>query len=156
MNHFKSKGSCPEDGENANQGDGQACWNPARVESASLLSDWVKQMQLDQREAHALILGDLNSYRMEDPIRVLVREGWVDVAGQFLDPPLYSYRYRGELGTLDYAFASGDLIRRVDDADIWHINADAAPDGPDSQTGISRFSDHDPVVVDIKLLDNSR
>lgn len=151
VNHFKSKGSCPEDGVNSDQDDGQGCWNEARERSALLLSSWVKQLQDERNETNALIMGDLNSYRMEDPIRVLVRNNWIDVAGQFLDPPLYSYRYRGEIGTLDYAFASPDLMRQVDDADIWHINSDAARGQESSDTGIARFSDHDPVVVDINL-----
>lgn len=154
VNHFKSKGSCPEgNARNSNQNDGQACWNEARERSSMVLSDWVEQLQQDWNEPYALIVGDLNSYRMEDPIRALIRAGWTDVAGQFLEPPVYSYRYYGEIGTLDYAFASAALIRQVADADIWHINSDATPGEqvPSTSLGIGRFSDHDPVIVDIAL-----
>ncbi len=154
VNHFKSKGSCPQgNGNNSNHNDGQACWNEARERSSTVLSDWLAQLQQDWNEPYALIVGDLNSYRMEDPIRALVRAGWTDVAGQFLQPPVYSYRYYGEIGTLDYAFASDALIRQIADADIWHINSDAAPGEqvPSNSLGIGRFSDHDPVIVDITL-----
>lgn len=153
-NHFKSKGGCPDGAaRNSNQNDGQACWNEVRERSSRVLSDWVKQLQQDWNEPRALIVGDLNSYRMEDPIRELIRAGWTDVAGQFLDPPVYSYRYFGEIGTLDYALASSALIPQVADADIWHSNSDAAPGErvPSTRLGIGRFSDHDPVIVDIRL-----
>ena len=30
INHLKSKGSCPDSGVNANQKDGQGCWNAMR------------------------------------------------------------------------------------------------------------------------------
>jgi len=153
VNHFKSKGGCPKDNsDNSNQSDGQACWNAARISSAQVLSNWVKQLQQDWNEPNALIVGDLNSYRMEQPIRVLINAGWLDVAGQYLDPPLYSYRYFGEMGTLDYAFASQAMVQRIDDAYLWHINSDAAPNQilAAADIGIARFSDHDPVIVDIK------
>ena len=37
-NHFKSKGSCPEQGRDADQRDGQDCWNPARTLAARALA----------------------------------------------------------------------------------------------------------------------
>ncbi len=153
VNHFKSKGGCPDgNARNSDQGDGQGCWNEARERSSLVLSQWVKQLQQDWNEPNALIVGDLNSYRMEDPIRALIQAGWVDVAGQFLAPPYYSYRYFGEMGTLDYAFANQALIQHIEHADIWHINSDTAPNEvvPATSTGIARFSDHDPLIVDIR------
>ena len=67
---------------------------------------------------------------------------------QYSSPPLYSYRYRGAIGTLDYAFASANLIKRNNAADIWHINSSAAVDT--ERKGLQGFSDHDPVIVDIR------
>ncbi len=154
VNHFKSKGSCPDgNGRNSNQRDGQGCWSEARERSSLVLSQWIKRLQQEWNEPNALIIGDLNSYRMEDPIRVLIREGWTDVAGQFVEPPQYSYRFFGEIGTLDYAFANQALMQQVDNAAIWHVNSDTAPHAavPATSTGIARFSDHDPVIVDISL-----
>lgn len=153
VNHFKSKGGCPQgEGRNSDQGDGQGCWNEVRERSVLVLSDWLQQLQQNQDEPNALIIGDLNSYRMEDPIRTLIRAGWIDVTGQFLEPPVYSYRYFGEIGTLDYAFANPAMMEHIEDAVIWHINSDAAPGEtvPSNSTGIARFSDHDPVIVDIR------
>ena len=149
VNHFKSKGGCPKgNGQNADQSDGQGCWNEVRQRSARVVSDWLKALQADSLEPNALLVGDLNSYRMEDPIRELVQAGWFDVVGQHASPPLFSYRYQGAVGTLDYAFASKTFIKRIDAADIWHINSYGP--GSDTREGLQGFSDHDPVIVDIR------
>ncbi len=40
-NHFKSKGSCPATGPDADAGDGQGCWNAHRTDQADELAAWV-------------------------------------------------------------------------------------------------------------------
>lgn len=158
VNHFKSKGGCPEPANpepakvsNANQNDGQACWNAARLESAKLLRQWLTDLQHTMPEDNVLIMGDLNAYRMEQPIQTLTRNDWIDLVSRFHSMPLYSYRYRGRIGTLDYALASPALLPRVANAWYWDVNADASARRQQRFQPGSRFSDHDPVVVDLKL-----
>lgn len=76
-NHFKSKG-CGESaaGADADQRDGQACWNALRTDSARRLDAWLKTDPTRSRTDLAVILGDFNAYRMETPIRALVDAGW--------------------------------------------------------------------------------
>lgn len=144
--HLKSKGSCPDSGEESNQNDGQGCWNPTRVTSARLLSEWLKEQAGGDG---ILALGDFNSYRMEDPIRVMTRAGLVELVGRHSIPPFYSYIYRGGRGTLDYAFASPDLTLWSVAASHWHVNADETAPPPADGALWRRFSDHDPVIVDL-------
>lgn len=177
VNHFKSKGGCPESAQdnglepdsglgssqgtgqsrsgnssgNADADDGQACWNAARVQSAQRLQQWLTTLQQQQTEQHALIIGDLNAYRMEQPIQTLTRNGWIDLVSRFQSMPLYSYRYRGRIGTLDYALASPALLPRVAGAWYWNVNADASGRRQQRFQPGARFSDHDPVVVDLRL-----
>lgn len=177
VNHFKSKGGCPESAQvngsesgsrhdssqsigqsssgdssgNADTDDGQACWNVARVQSAQRLQQWLATLQQQQTEQHALIIGDLNAYRMEQPIQTLTRNGWIDLVSRFQSMPLYSYRYRGRIGTLDYALASPALLPRVAGAWYWNVNADASGRRQQRFQPGARFSDHDPVVVDLRL-----
>jgi len=158
VNHFKSKGGCPEQANpeqakvrNANQNDGQACWNAARLQSAQLLRQWLTELQRTMPEDNVLIMGDLNAYRMEQPIQTLTRNGWIDLVSRFHSMPIYSYRYRGQIGTLDYALASPALLPRVANAWYWNVNADASARHQQRFQPESRFSDHDPVVVDLKL-----
>jgi len=157
VNHFKSKGGCPdhdlntvEDG-NVNRGDGQACWNAARLQSAQSLQQWLAELQQQHDVNHVLIIGDLNAYRMEQPLQALTRNGWIDLVSRFQSMPLYSYRYRGQIGTLDYALASPALLPRVANAWYWNVNADASARRQQRGQPRSRFSDHDPVLVDLRL-----
>ncbi|EQB2601813.1 ExeM/NucH family extracellular endonuclease [Aeromonas salmonicida] len=70
VNHLKSKGSaCFEDYPDyasADPLDGQGHCNTLRVSAAKVLGESLKDMSGD-----LLIIGDLNAYGMEDPIRVL-------------------------------------------------------------------------------------
>lgn len=157
VNHFKSKGGCPDAGGdagadgNADRGDGQACWNAARVQSAQRLQQWLVTLPAQQTGQQVLIVGDLNAYRMEQPIQTLTRNGWIDLVSRFQSMPLYSYRYRGRIGTLDYALASPALLPRVAGAWYWNVNADASARRQQRFQSGARFSDHDPVVVDLRL-----
>lgn len=67
VNHFKSKGSgCIEDA-NTEQAGPQSNCNAFRVSAAVALGDYVDA----NLKGNVLILGDLNSYAKEDPVRVL-------------------------------------------------------------------------------------
>lgn len=147
-NHLKSKGSCPDSGPNTDQQDGQGCWNPARVEAARAVTDWVERLVQGTGTARALILGDMNSHRQEDPIRAFRKAGLTDLVEQYSGLPQHSYVYWGEAGTLDYAFATSALTHDVHRAEIWHINAEWPQRVALPQPWL-RFSDHDPVILDL-------
>ncbi len=148
-NHLKSKGSCPDSGVDANQKDGQGCWNPMRVASAKKMSSWVNSLSASTQTVNALILGDMNAYRQEDPIDTLRDAGFVELLDNAAGST-YSFIFYGQAGTLDYAFASAALQQKVQQAFIWHVNA-ALPANMELPQPWLRFSDHDPVVVDIRL-----
>ncbi|HEX6247584.1 MAG TPA: ExeM/NucH family extracellular endonuclease [Nocardioidaceae bacterium] len=153
VNHFKSKGCGSATGENADQGDGQGCWNADRVEQAEALLDFLGTLDGE----NFLVIGDLNSYGEEDPTDVLEAAGYVDlVDANLAEEDQYSYVFSGQTGYLDHAWASPHLARRVTGTDIWHINSDEAlfldynteynPDGFWDASPY-RSSDHDPVLV---------
>ena len=149
INHLKSKGSCPESGKNANQGDGQGCWNPMRQASAAKMSAWAKEVAVSGETNNILILGDMNAYRNEDPIGAIRDAGFTELMER--DPQAtYSFVYSGQRGTLDYAFTSDALLENVQQAYIWHVNA-AFPAKMELPQPWLRFSDHDPVVVELSL-----
>jgi len=147
VNHLKSKGRCPEAGPNADQGDGQGCWNAARIEAVHALLPWLDGLAHKYETWHVLVLGDMNAWRQEDPIRAFRQGGYVELVEALSGPPQYSFLYFGQRGTLDYALASPDLRAKARRADIWHINADWPRDLQLPRPWL-RMSDHDPVVVD--------
>jgi predicted extracellular nuclease len=147
-NHLKSKGSCPDSGKNADQQDGQGCWNPARVEAAGAVTAWVYKLVQGTGATGALILGDMNAHRQEDPIRAFRDAGLIDLVEHLSGLPQHSYVYRGEAGTLDYAFATSDLVNDVRHAENWNVNAEW-PQKVELPQPWLRYSDHDPVILDL-------
>lgn len=148
INHLKSKGSCPETGENANQNDGQGCWNPIRRSSAQKMSAWAKSVAAASGTDNILILGDMNAYRKEDPINAIRQSGFIELTERENQAANYSFAYYGQHGTLDYAFGTKALLNKVHRAYIWQVNS-TLPGNMELPKPWLRFSDHDAVVVDL-------
>ena len=154
-NHFKSKGCGSASGADADQKDGQSCWNATRTESARRLDAWLRTDPTRSGSDLAMIVGDLNAYSMEDPITTLTAAGWRDAFAARRGPVPYSYVYDGLTGRLDHALLSPALAARLAGAAEWHSNADE-PDsrGYQARPGDRapwRSSDHDPLVVGFRL-----
>jgi predicted extracellular nuclease len=148
VNHLKSKGRCPEGGRDGDQGDGQGCWNRARVAAVESLTPWLAGLARHAGTERILVLGDMNAWRREDPIRAFREAGYLELVEELSGLPQHSFLYFGARGTLDYAFASATLRPSVRRAAIWHINSDWPRKMPLPQPWL-RMSDHDPVVVDV-------
>ncbi|AVP95847.1 nuclease [Ahniella affigens] len=166
-NHFKSKGGCADaEGPNQDQDDGQGCYNAVRTEMARNLLDWLASDATQALPAARLIVGDLNSYGEEDPVRLIKSQGYVDVVAESNGEPAYSFVYAGAAGRLDHALANPEFAKLVGGAEIWHINADESDAfqygeaGVDAKSRKRRFrddpfasSDHDPVLIALRADD---
>ena len=153
-NHFKSKGCSEATGADADQRDGQGCWNAVRVDSARRLDAWLKTDPTGQRSDKTLVVGDFNAYAMEGPVRTLRERGWKDAFTVAKVAQPYSYLYGGMLGRLDHALLSPALARRLRGAAEWHGNADEPQSSGytgDGTAGPWRSSDHDPMLLGFDL-----
>ena len=152
-NHFKSKGCSEATGADLDQHDGQACWNALRTASAQRLDAWLRTDPTGSGSDLTLIVGDLNAYAEEDPVRVLRASGWVDAlkAANVADP--YSYVFDSQAGRLDHALLSPALAGRLSGAAEWHVNADepAASGYRAGGAGPWGSSDHDPLLLGFNL-----
>jgi predicted extracellular nuclease/endonuclease I len=160
VNHFKSKGGCPSSGNNADQNDGQACWNELRTQQSNALASWLSSNEAFAGQENLLIIGDLNAYAKEDPITALIAgHGYTNMIEAFQGAEAYSYSFRSELGYLDHALASSALAEKAVDVIEWHINADEPiilDYNTENLPGLYaedafRMSDHDPVLVSFDL-----
>ncbi len=115
-NHFKSKGSVLDGPGNEDRGDGQGANNAARVEQAKQLAAF--GMQFD--ELPVFLVGDFNSYTLEDPMIVLANAGYTNLAA---NSDNYSYVYGGRVGSLDHIFANEAGAELMAGVDYWMINA---------------------------------
>jgi predicted extracellular nuclease/endonuclease I len=163
VNHFKSKGSSNRCIQPADNDGLQGNCNITRTRAAQALNIWLNEEFID---LPVMIIGDLNAYAKEDPIQTLLSAGFKDVARELEGPFSYSYRFDGQVGSLDYALANEKAFAAIVDVTEWHINADEyagfdySSTLPRSSTikpneflseSVYRASDHDPVIVSLLL-----
>ncbi len=161
VNHLKSKGSaCAGDPDT---GDGAGNCNLTRTAAAEAIVDFLATDPTGSADTDHLVIGDLNSYDMEDPIDALAAGGFVDEIKRFGGDLAYGYVFDGQAGYLDHALANTALSGQVTGAAEWHINADEAsvldydtsfkPDAVDAIYAPDpyRSSDHDAVLVGLDL-----
>jgi predicted extracellular nuclease len=161
INHFKSKGSACDVPDS---GDGQANCPIVRTNAANALTAWLGTNPTGTGDPDIVILGDLNSYAREDPIRALESAGFTNMVKHFGDNNSYSYVYDGQWGYLDYALGSTSLLAQTRGVTEFHINSDepAILDYNTDYKSIGqqaslyssdpfRSSDHDPIIVGLNL-----
>ncbi len=173
VNHLKSKGSnCggPPD-DDPRQGN---C-NGTRTAAAEAMADWLAENPTGEDAVGTLIIGDINAYAKEDPIRALQEAGYTDLLDYFAPEGSmpYTYTFDATQGYLDHGLADGELLPFVTGTAAWNINADEVPalDYQESEGGVSfnrrfrtaavaeayyqpdafRSSDHDPVLIGLEL-----
>jgi predicted extracellular nuclease len=183
VNHLKSKGSDCNAVNDPDILDGQGNCNITRTKAAAAMVDWLATDPTGSGDEDFLIMGDLNSYRNEDPIDTIeigsddtagTADDYTDLLDVLAGPSAYSFVFDGQLGYLDTALASNDLLAEVTGITEWHINADEIPvfdyndeidDGsnessferesaslPIYEPNQYRSSDHDPVLVGLDLV----
>jgi hypothetical protein len=153
VNHLKSKGSpCGTEDDDPVQGN---C-NDTRADAAAYMIDWLETDPTGSGDPDFLVIGDLNAYALEDPIRAFLDQGFTDLVDAYQGETAYTYIFDGESGYLDHALANDTAAWQVTGATEWHINADEPavidygeffnPEGYYSPNAY-RASDHDPVIV---------
>ena len=103
-----------------------------------------------------LIMGDLNCYAFTEPILIFVENhNMYDLHRAFHADSSYSYMYGGKASYIDHAICNETLLRQLTGMSAFHINSDEDDeyryDGSKSDETMFRCSDHDPVLVGLKL-----
>ncbi|MFH2102636.1 MAG: ExeM/NucH family extracellular endonuclease [Chloroflexota bacterium] len=159
VNHLKSKGSACD---LPDQGDGQGNCNLVRLNAAIELMNWLATDPTGTGDPDILLIGDYNSYAMEDPITAILSTGFTNLISSFLGPDAYSYVFDGQWGYLDHALGSASIVAQITGVGDYHINSDE-PSVLDYNTDYKtlnlqtslyapdqfRVSDHDPVIIGI-------
>ncbi|MFA6150132.1 MAG: ExeM/NucH family extracellular endonuclease [Chitinophagaceae bacterium] len=166
INHFKSKSCSGSAGADADQNDGQACYNNKRKLQAGELISFINATVIPTSGSKNVIsMGDYNAYFEEDPLDSIRATGYTILS----EAKKYSYLFGGMMGSLDNAFVSPALLASVTGVAKWNINSaepthlgydDLKDDGGSdfsnpwaaSYTPTPfRSSDHDPVIVGLSL-----
>lgn len=163
VNHLKSKSSDCNDVGDPDVGDGQGNCNQTRTKAARALVRWLQTDPTGSGDPDFLLIGDMNSYAMEDPITAFKAGGLHDLVAELGAPGAYSYVFNGEAGYLDHAISTDSLRSQVTGVGYWHINPDE-PSALDYNTEFKtanqvntfyaptpyRSSDHDPVLIGLE------
>ena len=104
--------------------DGQGNCNVVRTNAANELANWLASDPTGTGDQDILLMGDYNSYAMEDPITTLKNAGYTNMIETFLGPDAYSYVFDGQWGYLDHALASASIAAHITGVGDFHINAD--------------------------------
>lgn len=163
INHLKSKNPPGHgdvvDSEDADKGDGQGYFNGIRTKAANDLVTWLAGDPTQSGDNDYLVMGDMNSYALEDPITAMKNAGYTNLVATFVGPDAYTYVFDGQWGTLDYALSNTNMTKQVTGTTIWHINSDESRAfgyrGKWNNTDKYRSSDHDPVIVGLNLSGNA-
>ena len=155
INHFKAKSGNGTGGD-ANQGDGQGAFNATRVMEAQSVIEEYKRYYPDIKESDILLMGDLNAFGKEDPVTRLTSNGFIDLHRAFHADSSYSYRQRNGIyaGYLDHALCNNTMYGQITGMAGYHINSDETDDYSyknSSDKSMFRCSDHDPILVGLKL-----
>ena len=127
MNHFKAK----SDDASRNKRVDNATWLVNGLNSSSKVKD-----------PDILIMGDLNAKMDEDCIAVIENGGYEEQLLRY-DAYSYSYIYQGSRELIDHAFANSTMANQITGAAVWHTNTSVSYN--------ARYSDHDAVVVGLRL-----
>ena len=106
VNHFKSKGSGPDDGT------GQGSSNPQRIAQAEEVVRFADEMKTQLGTDTVFLSGDFNAYTREDPMQVLYDAGYTDI-GSRQSPEEHTYLFDGTVGSLDHVLGNAAAMRTV-------------------------------------------
>lgn len=105
-------------------------------------------------EKDVLFMGDMNCYAFTEPIKVFTESGMIDLHRAFHGDSSYSYMFGGMASYIDHAISNGTMYRQVTGMSGFHINSDEDDRynyQRSSDETMFRCSDHDPVLVGLKL-----
>ena len=106
------------------------------------------------RDNDVLFMGDLNSHAKTKPVFVFTDNGMIDLHRAFHADSSYSYMFGGKASYIDHAICSETLYRQITGMAVYHINSDEDKSykyNTSSDYTMFRCSDHDPVLVGLKL-----
>ena len=106
------------------------------------------------RDNDILIMGDMNCYAKTEPILYFTNNSFLDLHRAFHADSSYSYMFSGRASYIDHALSSESLYRQITGMAAFTINSDEDDKynyQRSSDLSMFRCSDHDPVLVGLKL-----
>ena len=141
INHFKAM----------NTGDEERRVNEAKA-VMKLYNSYRQARSVADKDV--LIMGDLNCYAFTRPIQAFTENGFIDLHRAFHADSSYSYMFGGMASYIDHAIVNATIYKQITGMSGYHINSDEDDRYTYDKSGdpsMFRCSDHDPVLVGLKL-----
>jgi len=121
-------------------------FNDRRQLQALYNVSFVDDLQAVNPDVYFVVAGDLNAYQESSDLAVLepTLDGlWDNIAL----PSRYTYIFEGQTQTLDYIFATPNMVEQLAGIQVAHINSDFSYSYESDPTLSIRAADHDPIVA---------
>lgn len=140
-NHFNSKS-----GDQPLFGSNQPPFLSSEVQRnkiAAVVNGFVKSIQADKPNANVVVVGDFNDFEFSNPMQILKGNELTNMIDHVPFEKRYTYSYQGNAQVLDHILVSNNIVNSTI-VDIPHLNSSLMEEH-------GRASDHDPVIIQIKL-----
>lgn len=140
-NHFNSKGGDqPLFGKNQPPFLGSEA---QRLEIAGVVNDFVQDVKKEDKNAKVVLLGDFNDFEFTPALETLKGEELTNMIEEVPLDERFTYSYQGNAQVLDHILVTNNMAKKTK-VDIVHINSQFMEEH-------GRASDHDPVLIQVKL-----
>lgn len=111
-----------------------------RHKQATVLNNFIKDLQAKIPEANIVNLGDMNDFEFSETLKILKGNEMINMIEELPENERFTYNFSGNSQVLDHILVSNNL-RTKTIADIVSINSQFT----------DRVSDHDPVLIQVDL-----
>lgn len=119
-----------------------------RIKQAKVVNTFMKEILKSDPDANILCMGDLNDYEYSAPVQAVKGDIMTNMIEELPLEERHTYIYQGNSQVLDNLLVSNNLKEKTI-VDVVNINSEfTQKDG--------RVSDHDPVLVQVDLLKDSK
>ncbi|KNF09759.1 putative extracellular nuclease [Gottschalkia purinilytica] len=118
-----------------------------RHEQAKVINNFSKQILRNSPNANVVILGDLNDFEFSETLNILKGNEFTNTIENLPVSERFNYMYKGNSQVLDHILVDNKAADKTK-VDIVNINSEYTQAG-------GRVSDHDPIVVELKMEKNS-
>ncbi|MQR96898.1 endonuclease [Fictibacillus phosphorivorans] len=140
-NHFNSKGGDqPLFGKNQPPFLGSEA---QRLEIAGIVNQFVKDVKNEDKDAKVVLLGDFNDFEFTKTLKKVKGNELTNMIEEVPFKERYTYSYQGNAQVLDHILVTNNMAKKTK-VDIVHINSQFMEEH-------GRASDHDPVLIQVKL-----
>lgn len=140
-NHFNSKG-----GDQPLFGKNQPPYLGSTVQRekiSAIVNGFVKDVKEEDKNAKVVLLGDFNDFEFTDSLEILKGNELTNMIEKVPFNERYTYSYQGNAQVLDHILVTNNMAKKTK-VDIVHINSQFMEEH-------GRASDHDPVLIQVKL-----